>query len=65
MSRTAFDPVYNFNPCAEIVLDEAPTYDLTGQMIWGKPDKKCECGAKFTSRPDYHSDYCPLYKKEE
>ena len=63
--RTAFDPVYANSSLHDIVFNETPTYDLTGQMIWSKPEKKCECGAKFTSRPDYHSDYCPLYKKEE
>ena len=24
--------------------------------------KKCECGANHTSFPNFHSDYCPLYK---
>jgi hypothetical protein len=63
--RTAFDPVYNFTTSIDTMCNEAPIYDLTGQMIWSKPEKKCECGAKFTSRPNYHSDYCPLYAEEK
>ena len=23
---------------------------------------KCECGAKHTSRPNYHLQYCPMAK---
>lgn len=26
---------------------------------------KCECGSAFTSRPSWHSEYCPLYKKKK
>lgn len=27
-------------------------------------NKKCECGSKHTSRPNYHLDFCPLAKKD-
>ena len=27
--------------------------------------KKCECGAKFTSNPNYHMDWCPMGKDDE
>lgn len=27
--------------------------------------KSCTCGARHTSRPDYHLDFCDLYKKEK
>jgi hypothetical protein len=27
-------------------------------------EKKCTCGAKFTSNPNYHYDWCDLQKKE-
>lgn len=30
-----------------------------------KSDKDCECGAKYTSFPNFHSDYCVLYKKRD
>jgi hypothetical protein len=66
MSRTAFDPVYNTNPCSQISgtqIDDLVHLTDFEAMIWGTPDKKCECGAKYTSRPDYHLDWCPLYKK--
>ena len=65
--RTAFDPVYNTQ---EIGLDGRYIDDLLltdefeGRAIWGRPEKKCECGAKFTSRPNYHLDWCPLYEKK-
>jgi hypothetical protein len=26
--------------------------------------KKCECGSKHTSRPNYHLDFCPLASKD-
>ena len=33
---------------------------------WKKPVKeekpRCECGAKFTSNPEYHLKFCPLYE---
>lgn len=61
-NRTAFDPVYNINPCKEVSYD-IPTYDLTGQMIWRLPEKKCTCGAKHTSFPQFHLDWCDLDNK--
>ena len=30
--------------------------------IYKKEDNCCECGAKATSFPNFHADYCPLYK---
>ena len=69
MSRAAFDPVYNLNSGTGISgrdIDDLLLIDDFGDRpIWNKPEKKCECGAKFTSRPNYHSDYCPLYAEEK
>lgn len=46
------------NDIGKIVYDEYPKSTLN-------PDGKsraCECGARHTSRPDYHMSYCPLKK---
>lgn len=51
-SRTAFDKAY-YNP-----LEVQEYYQRKVRV-----EPKCECGAKHTSRVNYHSDYCPLYKK--
>ena len=59
--RAAFDPVYNTLKGKEI--DDMEYLSDFESMIWGTPPKKCECGAKHTSRPDFHSDWCPLYKE--
>jgi hypothetical protein len=66
-NKRSTDPVYNttngYN-YSNIVIDEAVTFDEIGQMMWIIPQKKCECGAKYTSRPNYHLDWCPLYEKK-
>jgi len=34
-------------------------------LSWFEPIKpKCECGAKHTSFPDIHSDWCPNWEKQ-
>jgi hypothetical protein len=25
---------------------------------------RCECGAEYTCAPQFHYDWCPMYKKE-
>ncbi len=60
MNSNKSDPVYGYNPCGEIA-----NRDIQPNMYgWKIEEKKCECGAKFTSRPNYHLDWCPLYEKK-
>lgn len=63
-NKRSTDPVYNTSNNCNYSIDEAVTFDEIGQMIWNRPEKKCECGAKYTSRPNYHLDWCPLYEKK-
>lgn len=58
MNSNKSDPVYGYNPCGEIIDRNIPP------KAYGWGEKKCECGAKYTSRPNYHLDWCPLYEKK-
>lgn len=41
---------------------EAALWDIYG--LNEENPKKCSCGAKFTSFPNAHTDWCELYTKE-
>ncbi|NIO44436.1 MAG: hypothetical protein GTN36_02680 [Candidatus Aenigmarchaeota archaeon] len=39
--------------------------DITSSSNIKYTIKKCECGAKYTSFPDHHLDWCPMFEKKK
>ncbi len=45
-------------------LQVTPQYDTSGNQKFNNNliNKPCDCGAKHTSFPNYHSDWCSAYR---
>lgn len=49
------------NVCSFLIQEE---HEIQNWYIL-ETENKCSCGAKHTSRPEYHLDFCDLYKRGE
>lgn len=45
------------------VVDMLSIYDTIVYRIGKVSNKKCSCGARYTSNPKHHLSYCDLYSK--
>lgn len=45
------------------MMDDYDWLDLDDDTVIDEPtvEIKCECGSKYTSHPNIHSYWCPLY----